>query len=616
MRVKKLLLIITAACLSVVLSAGSALATPYWKDNNKMKGWEKPKVAKKVQFKDISGHWAEQNIVFINAENVIKGYTDNTFQPNKPVNKEEAITMIVRMASGDISDSQLLSGKYKNINNASSWARSYLNMAVNKGILSQVELNTIAFNKPAQRYEVAVWLVRAMGLEDEALESTGEDLDFKDEAAIPAWATGYVKVATDEGIISGYPGNVFKPGAPVTRAEMATMLVRVREGFDIPSPRQGFSFVRGVISEIDEDDSSITLKRVNGTRTAGTSVLTVNLADEALIYLDGKSAELEDLEEGDTVVVLMDSDKDAIVVIARSTGDSIDEDEDEDEDDNGTVDGVVESIGSLSITVKVDGKLKVYDLDEDVEVEIDGEEADLDDIKKGYEVELTLDDGEVTQIEAETETSYVTGVVESVGETRIKVKVNSVLKTYTLDEDVDVELDGKDADLDDIKKGYKIKLTIEDGEVTAIDADTVTVQVSGIVESVGRDTITVKVNGVLKVYALDDDVDVELDSDDADTDDLEKGYQVKLTIDGGKVIKIIANSGTISGVLESIGSSSITVKVDGAYKVYNLASGVDVIINNHDGDLEDLKKGADVKLTIANSKVVKIVAWVVGVNIR
>ncbi|GBF35047.1 hypothetical protein DCCM_4168 [Desulfocucumis palustris] len=547
MRVKKLLLIITAACLSVALTAGSAMAAPAWKDNNKMKGREKSNAAKKVQFKDISGHWAEQNIVLINAENVIKGYTDNTFQPNKPVDKEEAITMIVRMASGDISDNQLPPGKYNNINRASSWARSYLNMAVEKGILSQVELNTLAFDKPAQRYEVAVWLVRAMGLEDEAIENTGEDLEFRDEAAIPAWATGYVKVASDEGIISGYPGHLFKPGDPVTRAEIATMLVRAREGSDIPSPRQGFSYVHGIISEIDDgDDSSIILKRISGKSTAS-GELTVFLDNDPLIYLDGKSAEVEDLDEGDTVAVLMDSDRNAIVVIARSTGDSIDEDEDEDEDDNdnGTVDGIVESVGSSSITIKVDGDLKVYDLDKDVEVEIYGEEADLEDIEKGYEVELTLDDGEVTKIEAETQNGYVTGVLESVGKTRIKVEVNNVLKTYALDEDVDVKLDG----------------------------------------------------------------------DDADIDDLEEGYQVKLTMAGGKVIKIVAKSETVSAVLESVGSSSITVKEDGVYKVYNLAGGVDVIINDDDGDLEDLKKGADVKLTIENGKVVKIVAWVVSINI-
>ncbi|MFZ5646952.1 MAG: S-layer homology domain-containing protein [Bacillota bacterium] len=538
-KIKKIFVILAAVCLSTLLAAGSAMATPAWKNHPQGKGQDKAEKARmKVHFVDISGHWAEQNIVLINAENVIKGYEDKTFQPNKPVNKEEAITMIVRMTGGDFSDSGQYGGKQRDLSKASWWARSFLDRAVEKGILSEVELNSIAFNKPAQRYEVTVWLVRALGLEDKAIKEAGSGLDFRDEEAIPAWARGYVKVATDEGIIAGFPGHVFRPGAPVTRAEMATMLVRAREFFQISSPRQGFSFVRGVISEADGGGSpSITIKKTGFPSMVGTGQLTVEMADDALVYLDGKAADLEDLEKGDGVAILLNGDRKAIVVIARSTGDrNEDEDDDEDDNDSEKVDGIVESISSSSITVKVGGQLKVYALDNDVEVKVDGDEAELDDVKKGYEVELTLEDGEVTEIEAES---------------------------------------GK-------------------------------VEISGVMESLGSSSITVKVNGTLKVYTLSGDVDVTLDGKDADTDDLEKGYQVELTVENDKVTSIEALSGTISGQLESVGESSITVKVDGEFKVYGL-SNVVVIVNGSEKNLNDLAKGMDVKLTLENYKVVKIV---------
>ncbi|MFZ5631694.1 MAG: S-layer homology domain-containing protein [Bacillota bacterium] len=542
-KVTKLFIMLTAVCLSVLLAAGSALAAPLWKNHPGAKGLDKAAKARaKVPLVDISGHWAEQYIVLMNAENVIRGYGDNTFQPNKPVTKEEAVTMIVRMLNGDDFASVLPTGKHKKAKGVSSWAGSYLDLAVEKGILSEVELNTMAFNKPAQRYEVTVWLVRALGLEDEAIENAGADLDFRDESAIPAWARGYVKVATDQGIISGYPGHVFQPGTPVTRAEMATMLVRAREGYEMPSPRQGFSFIQGVITKVDDGDSpSITIKKAVGPRTVVVGELTVKVADEAFIYLDGKLAELEDLEKGDKASILLNSEREAIVVIARGTGDSDnDEDEDEDDNDHQTVDGVVESVGSLSITVKVDGQLKVYTLDEDVEVEVDGEEADLADIKKGYEVELTLEEGKVTGIEADSGEVQVSGVVESVGGDSITVKVNSVLKVYELSEDVDVTLDGKDAEPDDLEKGYQVKLTIDNGEVTEIDADSGTI--SGVLESVGASSITVKVDGDYTVYSLSSDVDVIVDGHEEDLDDLEKGMDVKLTLENDKVVKIVAES--------------------------------------------------------------------------
>lgn len=604
---RKSVIVLLILCLSSVLAAGSAMATPPWMDKGKVKGWEKAKqqpqvkvqLQGKIRFNDVSGHWAEQNIVLINSEDVIKGYNDGSFKPNKPVNKEEALTMIARMTYGNVTATPV---KLKNTR-ISSWAGPSLELAVKKGIISRVELDTLAFNKPAQRYEVAVWLVRALGMEDEALDNAGAELDFKDAAAIPAWARGYVKVATEEEIISGFPNHVFKPGAPVTRAEMATMLVRAREGSEMPSPRQGFSFVQGVITEIDDD--SVTVKCTGGFRNVGTKELTVTVDDETIIYVNGQRADLEDLDEDDAVTLLLDGDKQAVVILARAGGDK---DEDDSDIEDGAVEGLVESIGSRSITVKVDGALQVYTLDSDVEVEVDGDEADLDDIKKGYEVELTLEDSKVIRIEYDTETKYVSGIMESMGDDNITVKVSGVLKVYTLDEDVDVELDGRNVDPEDVKKGYDVKLTLENNKVTKIAAESEIEDVSGIVESVGTDSITVKVNGALNVYNLSDDVDVELDGNNADPEDLEKGYKVEMTVENGKVTEIVAYTGTINGILESVTTSSITIKTGSSYKVYDLSDDVDVVVNDEDADLDDLDKGADVWLTLDDDEVIKIVA--------
>ncbi len=688
---RKSVIVLIIFCLTTALAAGSAMAAPKWMENGKMKGWEKPKAQSKVKqqskvkkqskvrFNDVAGHWAEQNIVLINSDDVIKGYSDGSFKPNQPVNKEEALTMIARTAYGNITATPV---KLKNTK-ISSWASSSLDLAVKKGIISKVELDTLAFDKPAQRYEVAVWLVRALGLEDKAIDNAGADLDFKDEAAIPVWARAYVKVAVDEGVISGFPGNVFRPGAPVTRAEMATMLVRAQEGFEMPSPRQGFSFVYGVITGIDDD--SVTVKRLGSLRNVGTKELTVPVNDEAVIYLEGKLANWEDLGEDDVVTMLLNEDGEAVVILARANS-GTDTDESNNDINDGTVEGIVESIGTSSITLKVDGSLQVYTLDSDLIVQIDGEEAELGDIIKGYEVVLTLKDSKVTRIKYDTATKYVSGIVQSLGSNRITVKVNGVLKVYTLDGDIDVELDGKNADpedlekgydvkltlknskvikieaesnmvdvsgivesvgrysitvkvggvlkvytldggvdvkvdgknadLVDIKKGYNVDLTLENNKVIKIEAESNTVDVSGIVESVGTDSITVKVSGVLKVYTLDGDVGVQLDGKNADPEDLKKGYEIKMTVENGKVTEIVAYTGTISGTLESVTTSSITVKVGSSYRVYDLSDDVDVVVNDKDAGLDDLKRGADVRLTLDNDKVVKIVALVIGVEIN
>jgi len=60
--------------------------------------------------------------------------------------------------------------------------------------------------KPATRLEVTVMIIRALGLEDQAKATDGSSLTFTDKAAIPSSLLGYVALAVDKGIITGING--------------------------------------------------------------------------------------------------------------------------------------------------------------------------------------------------------------------------------------------------------------------------------------------------------------------------------------------------------------------------------------------------------------------------
>lgn len=64
-------------------------------------------------------------------------------------------------------------------------------------------------------------------------QSKQSELNFSDAASIPAWARGYVAAAVELGIIKGQPGNTFAPAASATRAETATMLARLLKAMGI-----------------------------------------------------------------------------------------------------------------------------------------------------------------------------------------------------------------------------------------------------------------------------------------------------------------------------------------------------------------------------------------------
>lgn len=83
---------------------------------------------------------------------------------------------------------------------------------------------TFGLDKNITRAEFAAIVDRALGLESAAQSAKGAT-QFSD---VPAdhWASGYINLATGNGVIIGYPDGTFKPEANVNYAEAATMLVR------------------------------------------------------------------------------------------------------------------------------------------------------------------------------------------------------------------------------------------------------------------------------------------------------------------------------------------------------------------------------------------------------
>jgi len=75
------------------------------------------------------------------------------------------------------------------------------------------------------RAEFAAVAIRALGLDQAAKYAAGETM-FPDVSATH-WASGYVNIAVDQGLIRGYPDGTFRPGAEVTYAESIAILVRV-----------------------------------------------------------------------------------------------------------------------------------------------------------------------------------------------------------------------------------------------------------------------------------------------------------------------------------------------------------------------------------------------------
>jgi major membrane immunogen (membrane-anchored lipoprotein) len=210
--------------------------------------------------------WAEEYIGKMQAKEVIKGYGDGTFKPNAPVTRIEAIVMAVRLMGLEeeaLAKSDDVKLHFKDANQIPKWGRGHVIVALENGLFNGTE-DKIQSNKPASRVWIVQLLVKALGFEQEALSQMTNIPDFEDVADIPAGSIGYVNVAVEQGITTGYGDNTFKPNQPVKRGEMAAFLDRTNDGL---LENAGAITIQGIITAIEFGEETVSEDVYNETVT-------------------------------------------------------------------------------------------------------------------------------------------------------------------------------------------------------------------------------------------------------------------------------------------------------------------------------------------------------------
>lgn len=100
------------------------------------------------------------------------------------------------------------------------WAYATITYLHRQDIVGGFEDGTFKPNNTVTRAQLATMLVRAKGL------SPGQGASPFSDVNQAHWAHGFILAARDAGFVSGYSDGTFKPDAPVTRAEIASMLTR------------------------------------------------------------------------------------------------------------------------------------------------------------------------------------------------------------------------------------------------------------------------------------------------------------------------------------------------------------------------------------------------------
>jgi len=177
------------------------------------------------RFSDIGGHWAERQIIQLFEDGYVNGYKDGTFKPNRSMTKAEFVHILAKVLKLNADDDRPLS--FTDAEEIGSWARDGVAAAAHFGLIKGQSDGSFGPDERITREEMAVILARALDLRIDELKSVSTD--FVDDADISKWAKGAIAALKRKGFIQGTGNNRFNPHHFATRAEAASLLLKLKE---------------------------------------------------------------------------------------------------------------------------------------------------------------------------------------------------------------------------------------------------------------------------------------------------------------------------------------------------------------------------------------------------
>lgn len=183
-------------------------------------------------FSDLDGHWAEKTVSELRRRGFVSGYPDGTFRPDNRITPGELMAILVRVLRLQPASQQEKSADARDIPNRAIYPMLFgAREGLVGSIIAKNENTAFRAGKVINLAELAVLLAQVV--ERELGPVTPAEIRFNDTARIPEWAVRPVGVAVAKGVVGGYPDRTFRPRNPATRAEAASMILRLLNAIGI-----------------------------------------------------------------------------------------------------------------------------------------------------------------------------------------------------------------------------------------------------------------------------------------------------------------------------------------------------------------------------------------------
>ena len=603
--------------------------------------WTVPAAA--AGFSDMEGHWAREDVEHLAAQGVVRGTSATTFAPDQKMTACEALLFCSRATGVSAADKAAIAADWADElaeilpEELYSWAAEEMAVCLETGILSETELRALSaadgLVKAISRETLAMYLVRAMQLDEMAQSLTSYSMSFDDTASISAALQPYVYLLATYGIVKGNEANCFLPQGSLTRAEMATMLRRAidfMEARDIYAELPAYTdygWVGGTIAQAEEGTDGAVRLTLTST-VSGTQTMT--LPADVAIYennMRATASPLALLQAGTYARVNLDGDGQAVSV---RLGGAVT-----------AYTGAVTEVTPESVTLDVNGVSRRLKIDRFTAIQADGTSISASqlDPQAGYTTAAVQVDamGHLAAIQLTSSGRTEEGILRSVedrsdGQILLVTAFNGDECRYTLPAGTAVTVDGAAGSLSAQYLGSYVRLrvsTAEEGRLTAVTVDTTVQYVQGTIQSVVSAaqsglTLTDAADGSTKAYLLAEGAVVRVDGAESSLSALSQGSFATLRLSGGAVELLDAYPAadlTAQGVLEAVsGISPVTLRVrtdSGETRTYPVDAGAPPAVYRGGvlSSIDRLEAGDTVKVTTRGGVLTLVEAEVQSVSV-
>lgn len=199
--------------------------------------------ASAADFTDVPmTEWYYSSVNHVVAQGYFAGTGEKTFSPNVPMTRGMFVTVLARL---DGAETNHAAAPFADVA-AGAWYADAVAWAVENGLVSGVGENRFAPEQNVTRQQMAAILARYLAYYTEkhgvTLAGGNGAKAFSDAEKIDAYAKEAVALCCGYGLISGYPNGSFGPTDLSTRAQVASVILRLEKlltsGEATPTPDQ------------------------------------------------------------------------------------------------------------------------------------------------------------------------------------------------------------------------------------------------------------------------------------------------------------------------------------------------------------------------------------------